>query len=76
MIVHVRLAHEICRVTISIGFTSPSHGNEITIDESAIHLQNDHVLVDTGLSTECRLQDRLILNLPIEVVYRFIDGIA
>lgn len=76
MIIHVRLTHEVWRVTISIRDTSPSHSYEISIDKGAVHLQDDIVLVDTGLRSKSWLDDRLILYFPIEIVDGFIDRIA
>ena len=68
MIVHEGLAHEVLWVAVSIGKTFPSHCDKVTVKESSVQLQKDHVLVYTGLGPKSRPEYWLILNLPIEVV--------
>ncbi len=76
MIVHIGCTHKVLRIAISVRETSPSHCNEISVNKGAIHLKNDHVLVNDCLSSESGLEHRFILDLPIEVVNGLVDGIA
>jgi len=76
VIVHVGLTHEVLGVAICIGKPSPGHSNQVAVQEGPVHLQNNHVLVDSRLRPEGRFEHRLVLDLPIKVVYRFIDRVA
>lgn len=75
VIVHVCLSHEIRWVAIGVGLASPGHGDEVSVDEGATHFENDHILVDAGLRAEGRLDDRLVLDLPVKIVDRLIDRV-